>query len=171
MTTIAGLPTVRRWGIMVQRELGERLFATPATKPYAAVSVLAQLACLSERARAVPRNAFRPRPNVESVFLTFVRRPRRATAAGRWTTRRATGKTARRWPVSCDMPSAARRKQLGTSLPGCGYPRDSVRDALTAAGHALGARPEELTPAAWVRFARALGALPPLARRRTRGAP
>ena len=45
MTTIAELPSVRRWAVMVQKELGERLFATPSTKAYSAVSVLAQLAC------------------------------------------------------------------------------------------------------------------------------
>ncbi len=75
MTTIAGLPSVRRWAVMVQRELGERLFARPSTKAYAAVSVLTQLACKLEKARPVPATAFRPKPRVESSFVTFVRRP------------------------------------------------------------------------------------------------
>ncbi len=74
MTTIAELPSVRRWAVMVQRELGERLFAVPSTKAYAAVSVLTQLACRLEKARPVPASAFRPRPRVESSFVTFVRR-------------------------------------------------------------------------------------------------
>ena len=74
MTTIAELPSVRRWAVMVQRELGERLFAVPSTKAYAAVSVLTQLACRLEKVRPVPASAFRPRPRVESSFVTFVRR-------------------------------------------------------------------------------------------------
>ena len=74
MTTVAGLPSVRRWAVMVQRELGERLFATPSTKAYAAVSVLTQLACRLEKVRPVSASAFRPRPRVESSFVTFVRR-------------------------------------------------------------------------------------------------
>ena len=73
MTTIAELPSVRRWAVMVQRELGERLFAVPSTKAYAAVSVLTQLACRLEKVRPVPASAFRPRPRVESSFVTFVR--------------------------------------------------------------------------------------------------
>ena len=54
---------------MVQRELGERLFAAPRTKAYSAVSVLVQLACRARAARAVPRTVFRPRPRVDSAFV------------------------------------------------------------------------------------------------------
>ena len=57
MTTIAELPAMRRWAVMVQRELAERLFAVPSTKAYAAVSVLVQLACRKLEARPVPRPA------------------------------------------------------------------------------------------------------------------
>ena len=74
MTTISGLPSVRRWSVMVQRELGERLFASPSTKAYAAVSVLTQLACRLEKSRPVPASAFRPQPRVESSFISFARR-------------------------------------------------------------------------------------------------
>ncbi len=163
MTTIAQLPTLRRWGVMVQRELGDRLFASPGTKPYAAVSVLTQLACMPERARAVPRSAFRPRPNVESAFLTFVRRPRGGD--GRWEVEGEAlgGEDYAAMVRLVRHAFGQRRKQLGTSLPGLGYARDVVRDALVATGVTPGARPEELTPAAWVRFARVLGVLPPVA--------
>ena len=82
MTTIAELPSVRRWSVMVQKELGERLFATPSTKAYSAVSVLTQLACRLEKSRPVPASAFRPRPRVESSFVTFVRREQDAAAGG-----------------------------------------------------------------------------------------
>ncbi len=56
-----------------------------------------------------------------------------------------------------------RRKQLGTSPAGIGYTRTQVQEALAAAGLPAAARPEELQPGAWVRFARVLGALPPAA--------
>ena len=75
MTTIARAALACGAGaVMVQRELGERLFATPSTKAYSAVSVLVQLACRREQSRPVPASAFRPRPRVESAFVTFVRR-------------------------------------------------------------------------------------------------
>ena len=42
---IRALPTVERFCVMVQREIADRLFASPGTKAYGAVSVLVQLAC------------------------------------------------------------------------------------------------------------------------------
>ena len=161
MTTIAGLPSVRRWSVMVQRELGERLFAAPSTKAYAAVSVLTQLACRVEKARPVPASAFRPRPRVESSFLTFVRRA--AAGAG------AEGETG---PVDSAAPDpeeytavshlvrlafGQRRKTLANSLGGAAHAgvtlgRDDIRSALHRMELGEAARPEELTPPQWLTF-------------------
>src|SRR5581483_9699614 len=62
--SLAGLPTVDRWCVMVQREVADRFFARPASKDYGAVSVLVQLAAERTGFRAVSRAVFRPRPNV-----------------------------------------------------------------------------------------------------------
>jgi 16S rRNA (adenine1518-N6/adenine1519-N6)-dimethyltransferase len=153
MTTIAGLPSVRRWAVMVQRELGERLFAVPSTKAYAAVSVLTQLACRLEKARPVPASAFRPQPRVESSFISFVRRggsegPGPAEyAAVSHLVRLAFGQ---------------RRKTLVNSLGGAAHARatlsrDDVRTALRELTLSEAARPEELTPPQWRTFAATLG--------------
>ena len=159
MTTIAELPSLRRWAVMVQRELGERLFAKPSTKAYAAVSVLAQLACRLEKSRPVPASAFRPRPRVESNFLTFVRRdpgePGDDDGA----------------PGSLEYASVShlvrlafgqRRKTLVNSLSGAAHAgttlsREDVRGALVERGFGEAARPEELTPPQWRVFAAVLG--------------
>ena len=42
--SLAGLPSVELWCVMVQREVADRFFAVPSTKAYGAVSVLVQLA-------------------------------------------------------------------------------------------------------------------------------
>jgi len=163
MTTIAQVPTVARWGVMLQRELADRLFARPGTKAYAAVSVLTQLACRREMVRAVPAGAFRPRPRVESAFVTFTRRS-------------AADAPAAQGPEPPVLEPAAyaamdrlvrlafgqRRKMLSTSLAGVRrgpvtLTREAVREALGPAGASPAARPEELTPAQWVVFARELG--------------
>jgi 16S rRNA (adenine1518-N6/adenine1519-N6)-dimethyltransferase len=153
MTTISGLPSVRRWSVMVQKELGERLFATPSTKAYSAVSVLTQLACGLEKSRPVPASAFRPQPRVESSFISFVRRdddegpgPEEYTAVAHLV-RLAFGQ---------------RRKTLGNSLGGAAHAgatlgRDDVRAALRALGLSEAARPEELAPSQWRTFAAELG--------------
>jgi 16S rRNA (adenine1518-N6/adenine1519-N6)-dimethyltransferase len=155
MTTIRELPSLRRWGVMVQRELGERLFATPSTKAYSAVSVLVQLACRREQSRPVPPSAFRPRPRVESAFVTFVRRGGGEGAALSHADYVAMGTLVRR-------AFGQRRKVLtstlaGSSRGGLSLARDDVRAALAQLGLPPAARPEELSPPLWVALARTLG--------------
>jgi 16S rRNA (adenine1518-N6/adenine1519-N6)-dimethyltransferase len=67
------MPTVERWCVMVQREVADRLFASPGTKAYGAVSVLMQLASERVGFHPVSREVFRPRPNVESALVAFTR--------------------------------------------------------------------------------------------------
>jgi 16S rRNA (adenine1518-N6/adenine1519-N6)-dimethyltransferase len=164
MTTIAQLPSVRRWAVMVQRELGERLFAVPSTKAYAAVSVLTQLACRLERVRPVPASAFRPRPRVESSFVTFVRRETAADGAGA----AAAADTApgpEEYAAIAHLVRLAfgqRRKTLVNSLSGAAHGgatlgREDVRAALKALSLGEAARPEELAPPLWRAFAAELG--------------
>jgi len=154
MRTIAVLPSLRRWAVMVQRELGERLFAEPRTKAYSAVSVLVQLSCAREASRPVPRTVFSPPPRVDSTFVTFTRtgvRPAGEAFALETLVRAA---------------FAQRRKQLLNSLSGLGAPggraltRADVRRALDALGLPETTRPEELTPPTFVTLAKELGWLP-----------
>jgi len=164
MTTIAGLPLLSRWAVMVQKELGERLFAAPSTKAYAAVSVLTQLACRREEVRAVPPAAFRPPPRVDSSFITFVRWGPRAgaasTAAGEGSPLSAAEYAAMDHLVR--LAFGQRRKVLTNTLAGAAragvtLSRDDVRRALDDLGSSPAARPEELAPPQWVALARALG--------------
>jgi 16S rRNA (adenine1518-N6/adenine1519-N6)-dimethyltransferase len=151
MRSLTELPTVGRWAVMVQKELAERLFASPSTKAYSAVSVLAQLQCRRRAERAVPRTVFSPRPRVDSAFVVFERRAE--TPRGRdW---EALAQLVRRG-------FAQRRKMLATSLAGAvrggrSLTREEVRAALGCCGLSPAARPEELTPAAFVRFAKEVG--------------
>jgi 16S rRNA (adenine1518-N6/adenine1519-N6)-dimethyltransferase len=156
MTTVLALPSLRRWAVMVQKELGERLFAVPSTKAYSAVSVLVQLACRREQSRPVPASAFRPRPRVESAFVTFVRRDGSGEDAA----------LAHADYVAMDTlvrrAFGQRRKVLTTTLAGASrggfsLAREDVRAALAKLELAPEARPEELTPPQWVGLARTLG--------------
>lgn len=164
MTTIAGLPQLSRWAVMVQKELGDRLFAAPSTKAYAAVSVLAQLACRREEVRAVPPAAFRPQPRVDSSFITFVRRAPvaegTAAAAGE-----APPLTTAEYAAMDQLVRRAfgqRRKVLTNTLAGAAragmtLSRDDILRVLGELGLSPATRPEELSPSQWVALARALG--------------
>ena len=73
--SLDGLPQIELWCVMVQREVADRLFASPSSKAYGAVSVLVQLATEKRGFHPVSREAFRPRPRVESALVAFERRP------------------------------------------------------------------------------------------------
>jgi len=108
---IRALPAVERFCVMVQREIGERLFAVPSTKAYGAVSVLVQLACERTGARSVSRTVFVPQPNVDSMLVAFRRRPGFAFGPGwAWTGTVVHG------------AFAHRRKTLANSLRLAGLP-------------------------------------------------
>ena len=74
LKSIAELPGARLWVAMVQREVADRLAATPGGKSYGATSVLAQLSCEVRFLRKVPRTVFHPEPNVDSALVVLRRR-------------------------------------------------------------------------------------------------
>lgn len=160
MVTIAELPSIMRWGVMVQKELGDRLFAAPSTKAYSAVSVLVQVSCALGRVRPVPPSAFRPQPRVDSSFLTFSRH--RAGAGGLELGREEYATLQR----LVRLAFSNRRKMMTNTLVGASggddmLSREKVREALEALGSPTTARPEELSPSQWVAFARHLSWPPP----------
>jgi 16S rRNA (adenine1518-N6/adenine1519-N6)-dimethyltransferase len=73
LRTIAGLPSLRRWTVMVQREIADRLRAAPGSRVYGAPSAIAQLACEVRMVRTVDPAVFRPRPRVGSAILALRR--------------------------------------------------------------------------------------------------
>lgn len=55
--------------ITIQKELAERMTASPGTKDYGALSVWMQSQCRVEIVRVMPPQAFWPRPKVESAIV------------------------------------------------------------------------------------------------------
>jgi 16S rRNA (adenine1518-N6/adenine1519-N6)-dimethyltransferase len=141
--SLDGLPSVRHWTVMVQREVADRFFASPATKAYGAVSVLVQLAAERTGFHSVARTVFRPRPNVDSALVAF-RRIGLPEDFGR--IKRVVG-----------AAFAHRRKTLPNSLELSGLAsRDEAAAALEQIGREPGVRAEALEPQEFVELARAL---------------
>jgi len=134
LRTIEELPEVRTWVAMVQREVGERFAARPATSAYGVPSVLAQLACEVRVLRPVSRRVFHPVPNVDSVLVGLERHAPAPPPALR---------------ALVQAGFAHRRKALAGSLALAGWPRDAVREGLVALGHPADARAERLAPPEW----------------------
>jgi 16S rRNA (adenine1518-N6/adenine1519-N6)-dimethyltransferase len=141
--SLDGLPHVRRWCVMVQREVADRFFAEPGTKEYGAVSVLVQLAAERTGFHPVSRTVFRPQPNVDSALVAF-RRAELPEGYGRVK----------------EVVAAAfahRRKTLPNSLALAGAAtREEAVDALDAIGRLPGARAEALAPGEFVALTEAL---------------
>jgi 16S rRNA (adenine1518-N6/adenine1519-N6)-dimethyltransferase len=143
LRAIAELPGVRRWTVMVQREIADRLGAAPRTKAYGSPSVLVQLACRVELLRAVDPAVFRPRPRVESALVRLER-------TGPWP-----GDAVARLVRGA---FAHRRKALARSVGIAGVAsRERTLEALEALGLSVAARAEELAPAEFAALARELG--------------
>lgn len=60
--------------IMVQKEVGERFLAKPKTKEYNSLSVFLQHHYEIKKEFIVSRNAFLPKPNVDSLIIKMIRR-------------------------------------------------------------------------------------------------
>lgn len=125
---------IRGWERMVflvQKEVGQRLVASPRTPQYGLLGIWVQSWCRPELVRLVPPQVFRPRPKVDSAIVRFWPRDGQPQAAA---------SLARLLHVTFQK----RRKQLGTILrPWWGQELD-----VWCAAHEVDrtARPEELSP-------------------------
>jgi 16S rRNA (adenine1518-N6/adenine1519-N6)-dimethyltransferase len=141
--TIVGLPSVRRWCVMVQREVAERFFAEPSTKAYGAVSVLVQLTTRRTGLHPVSRHVFRPAPRVDSALVAFERVIAPTSLAE---VRRVV-----------EAAFAHRRKTLANSVALAGLvTRERAVAALVTIGREANVRAEALAPDEFVGLTEAL---------------
>ena len=69
---IIKLLNIKKWSeatFMLQKEVGERITASPGGKDYGALSIVVQYHCGVEKQFNVSRNVFRPRPDVDSIVI------------------------------------------------------------------------------------------------------
>lgn len=141
--TIAELPSIETWLVMVQREIAARLRAEPGTREYGSPSVLVQLACEVTMLRTVDPAVFVPRPRVESALLRLLRKGPGASEE---------------LAALVRLAFAHRRKSLARSLElARAGSLEPARSALESIGKPADARAETLSPEEFTRFAEALG--------------
>lgn len=130
--------------IMMQKEVADRIKASPGTKAYGALSVAVQYYCTVEKIADAPRSAFVPQPNVDSTVLKLHMRSERAAQIGDE-------------KLFFDCVKAAfsqRRKTLLNSMQTLkGADRELIRDTLEAAGIDPARRAETLTIEEFARIA------------------
>ncbi len=132
---------------MLQREVAERVAASPGSRAYGGLSVLSQVAAEARLAFTVPPGAFSPPPLVDSavIHLRILASPPVPIAApGRFRT-------------VVLAAFSQRRKTLANALAGgLGLPVSRLRDLLTSLGIDPARRAETLTLADFARLASAL---------------
>ncbi len=130
------VPRIRRFVVMVQKEVAQRLAAPPGSSEYGAISVKVSYWATARLLGDVPPTVFVPRPKVTSAIIEITRRDEPAVNVNRSTlftlVRTAFGQ---------------RRKMLRRSL------NDLVSDdVFAAAGIDSTRRPEELSVLEWGRL-------------------
>lgn len=110
--------------IMVQKEVAERMNATPGNKTFGALSVAVQYYCDTEIIAKVPRHLFVPQPNVDSIVIALRVRPERKYKVDNEEIFFKTVKAA----------FGQRRKTLLNSLTSMGlFEKETVREVLAQA--------------------------------------
>jgi len=124
--------------LLLQKEVGDRLCASPSSKAYGALSVRVQYLAQCDRICHVPASAFQPPPKVDSVVVRLTPRPFAPAAAD---------------PKHLDMlvrlGFATRRKMLRNTLQSA-VDKDELVLLLERLGLNPQARAEDLSVADWV---------------------
>ncbi len=142
LDTLAGVPSIHRWVVMVQREVGERLVAVPGDAHFGSVSLRVAYGSSASVTRRVPAAVFWPRPKVDSVIVRLDRLDRPRVGVDQ----------ASLWRV-VDGSFAERRKTMRNALRRLGLGAGEADDVLESAGVPTNARPEELDLAAFAAIA------------------
>ncbi|MFC5603617.1 16S rRNA (adenine(1518)-N(6)/adenine(1519)-N(6))-dimethyltransferase RsmA [Sporosarcina koreensis] len=74
MKFLLGKVPIRGMVIMMQKEVADRITASPSTKAYGSLSIAVQYYMDAEVSMIVPKTVFIPQPNVESAVLTLTKK-------------------------------------------------------------------------------------------------
>jgi 16S rRNA (adenine1518-N6/adenine1519-N6)-dimethyltransferase len=140
-------PRPARIVFLVQKEVADRIAASPGASDYGALTVGVRAAALPERLFTVSAGAFQPRPKVDSAVLRLTPLSRPLVSDERRT-------EFRRLVVGL---FGFRRKQLQRGIRELtGWNSDRALAALRAAGLDPGVRPETVSPEGFVALLAAL---------------
>ncbi len=121
--------------VMLQREVAERLCASPGSRRYGRLSVMAAVRCRAEPCFSVAPGAFEPRPKVHSTVV-------RLTPDSRYRIRRADA-----FERVVRQAFSQRRKTIANALRGL-----ADKEQITAAGIDPALRAEQIAVKAYLRL-------------------
>jgi 16S rRNA (adenine1518-N6/adenine1519-N6)-dimethyltransferase len=128
MAALLAQPSCLGQFVTIQKEVADRLVATPSTKAYGGLTVLAQTLARVERLAVLPPECFWPRPEVTSAMVAL----RPVTPSGI--------DDPAAFAAFCQEVFTGRRKQLGTTM------REAIARTGLPEGVAATDRAESLSP-------------------------
>lgn len=138
------LDKIERMVLTFQKEVAEKVYASPGTPAYGALSVLARTRARVEWLGLIPPGAFIPPPKVESAAL-------RLTDSGE-----ARGLDWDRFSTLLHRAFGAPRKTLWNNLKPH-YDQDRLREVLVSCGLAERTRPHQVEPVSYLALLDSLG--------------
>jgi 16S rRNA (adenine1518-N6/adenine1519-N6)-dimethyltransferase len=126
---------IRAMGLLMQREVADRLTAAPGSRDYGYLSVVTQLYSHPQIVLEVPPGAFSPAPKVQSALVTF----QMTAKLEHWPQ-----EIRRDFLAFVKRAFAQKRKNLLNNL-GTTYPRRGIARALEQAGKPSNTRAEQLS--------------------------
>ncbi|MBQ9537119.1 MAG: ribosomal RNA small subunit methyltransferase A [Desulfovibrionaceae bacterium] len=129
-------PHIAQGVFMVQKEVAQRICASPGSKAYGALGIWVQSFVAPTLAFVVPPSCFWPKPKVDSAVISYIPR-------------------VNPWPASLQKPLwkllqlcfQKRRKQMGGILRAAKLPNWEA--GLASVGLDLNVRPEEISVPSW----------------------
>lgn len=128
--------------LMLQKEAAERFYATPRSRNYTPLSVLANLYYNIESVILLSPQSYYPQPDVDSLVLHLARK-----------------KDAAQIPLLPNLLNAAfamRRKTLANNLRAMGFGKEDAQALLSQSEIPFNARAEELEPHTFVKLCEAI---------------
>lgn len=135
--------SINRIVIMVQKEVAQRMTATPGSKTYGSLSIAVQYYSEPEWVTAVPASSFLPPPNVESAVIRLTKRSKPAVSvpdeARYFRVIHASFAQRRKTLVNnlLQLTDKARKAELAELLTGCGIHPQRRAETLSLAEFAL----------------------------------
>jgi 16S rRNA (adenine1518-N6/adenine1519-N6)-dimethyltransferase len=141
---LESVPSIDRYLVMVQREVGERLAASAGEEAYGAVSVRVAYRADARVVRRVPADVFWPRPTIDSVLVRLEPHAPPVTVDPEALFR------------VVDEGFAERRKTMGNALRRVGLDAASATEVMRASGLDPRTRAERLALSEFARITETL---------------
>lgn len=149
---LLSIPRPKEILLMVQKEVGERVLASPGTSAFGALTVGVQAVAHVKKVLRVPPKAFRPVPAVDSMVLRITPQRPEPLSPEEEADLRSLTRTA----------FQQRRKQFQSILrnrPALGLTHEEIESLENTTGFNLKQRPETFSPKDFISLSRALRGL------------